>query len=117
MKTTEPANIFYTNPPFSKNPNYYNNYQQPTQSTFPVRPSFQNNYNNWNFAPPTTHNQLDICGKTKTSTIQLIANGNDAKTGDYPWIGAVFLREKKTSNAKFVCGATLISKNLALTGT
>ncbi|XP_050356542.1 chymotrypsin-like elastase family member 2A [Nymphalis io] len=54
-----------------------------------------------------------FCGKRKILHTELIVNGVNTKSGDWPWHVAIYRQEK--SSLRYVCGGTLISKNFVLT--
>lgn len=58
-----------------------------------------------------------VCGRAITHQRPLVANGQNAKLGDFPWHATVYV-ERRTSNGlkkEFQCGATIIHANLLLT--
>nr|XP_026488555.1 chymotrypsin-like elastase family member 2A [Vanessa tameamea] len=54
-----------------------------------------------------------FCGKRKVLHTELIVNGVNTKSGDWPWHVAIYRQER--SSLRYVCGGTLISKNFILT--
>jgi hypothetical protein len=70
-----------------------------------------------NFNPVTSKNgdlfiNHGICGKAET-TNPLIAAGQAANKGDWPWLVAVFM--KKSRGLDFICAGSLISTKLVIT--
>lgn len=59
--------------------------------------------------------QGETCGRKKLTQTPLIVNGQSAKFGYWPWHVAIFRTEQ--FNQKYICGGTLLSKTLVLTGT
>ncbi|XP_039747711.1 chymotrypsin-C-like isoform X2 [Pararge aegeria] len=55
------------------------------------------------------------CGRRVVDHSELIVNGDETKPGDWPWHAALYKLDKDTLDNKYICGGTLISKNLVLT--
>lgn len=53
------------------------------------------------------------CGRRKVDHIELIVSGAPTKPGDFPWHAALYKLDGST--IKYICGGTLISKNVVLT--
>ncbi|XP_045455000.1 chymotrypsin-like elastase family member 2A [Melitaea cinxia] len=53
------------------------------------------------------------CGRRKVGHTELIVSGAPTKPGDFPWHAALYKLDRST--IKYICGGTLISKNVVLT--
>ncbi|CAI6346329.1 unnamed protein product [Macrosiphum euphorbiae] len=61
-------------------------------------------------------NQRDICGRVHIINQERIDNGQKAIVGSLPWFAGVFRFVKNASNYEFLCGGSIISSNLVVTG-
>lgn len=56
----------------------------------------------------------ESCGRRKVVHTELIVHGQPTKSGDWPWHVALFTVQGNI--VKYICGGTLLSKTLVLTG-
>lgn len=52
--------------------------------------------------------ESEICGKPAFEGDPLIMGGTEAQSNDWPWLVAFYFKPKLL-NAKYICGATLVS--------
>lgn len=55
-----------------------------------------------------------VCGKQRVKTPIAIIGGKEASKGKYPWQVALYRTANKT--ASFICGGTLLSERIIVTG-
>lgn len=69
---------------------------------------------------PTVNNRVDgssdLCGRRQISHTGLITGGQPTKPGDWPWHVAIYRLKTSSSEQKYICGGTLISKTRVVTG-
>ncbi|CAH0407395.1 unnamed protein product [Chilo suppressalis] len=56
-----------------------------------------------------------VCGRRSLSNAELVSLRSNAKTGDWPWHVAIFIKDLDSNETSYYCGGNIISKTAIVT--